>query len=357
MALAIQNLSVSQTSFKPTAAVEKADEKLSRLMQSIINQKQENVQKALAGRVNVSEAVLIGGDLFSMGFLTFQGAQIVRPSISAITAVKVATLVCGYVAGLINIGVALVSLKEGIQAWKNGDQKLAIRLFTNFVCFFGIGVIMILTALALQVGAISGISAFFAANPWLLPILFFIVSIPTFYEILSRLKNIWQANDLASHLKTDNLEQLIKSSDEKNPFHLKPLLVSLEKGVDESIVKRALSERMELLQSDMGVEAALEAFKLIRLVLKKEQTEEQMAKFRSRISKWNRAQYVRLFQQVLYTAAFGVSLGMIFNAKINTPAVDAAKTFALAGGNAIPLGMDTFWPFKRNTLIVVPKVG
>lgn len=336
--------------------VAETDQKVAALMQEIISKKEEHVTASLKNRVNPSEIVQVGGDLFSMGYLLFQGAQIVKPSLSSIPFIATASLVCGVVAGAINIGVAFVCLKEGIQAHKNGDMQLAARLYIDFVALLGIGMIMIFTALATRVAALGAIGGFFAANPWLLPILFFALSVPLFFELGKRINNIIQSKDLASQLNAKNLPALIQGKDPSNPFHLQPLLHLAEKSEsDPRELKIALSHKMEQLQSDMGVESAIETFKLMQQLVLKKDIEAQLKKVKEKIQDWNRAQYVRAFQQLLYTAAFGVSMAAL-SPKVNIPPVTATQTFAMAGANAIPLYMDSFWPFKRNTPIVVPKV-
>jgi len=89
--------------------------------------------------------------------------------------------------------------------------------------------------------------------------------------------------------------------------------------------------------------------------LNKEPTEEQMKTTKEKITSWNKAQYVRLFQQVLFAGAFGVSMAALTPA-LNTPTLAASENFAMAAANGIPFYMDVFWPFMRNAPIVVPKV-
>lgn len=336
-------LALSKTSFLTAHGI-------AGVIQQVIAQKEANVQRALKGRANVSEAVMIGGDLFSMGYLGFQGVQIIKPSLSKISAVGITTLACGCFAGAINIGVALISLKEAIQAYKNGDTKLALRLFLDFFGLFSIGAVMILTSLAIKVAALAALGAFFAANPWLLPVLFFIITIPMIIEIGYRIKNITENKDLASEL-IGRLNQ-----GKEDPFYLKSFLDAAKCGPNSHLfIQTSLIGIMEEFQAEMGVDAALEMFRLMRQVLLKESTEEQLARVKKKIAEWNRAQYVRMFQQILYAAAFGVSMAAL-KPSINIPAVNAAESFAMAGANAIPFYMDTFWPFKRNTPIVVPIV-
>ncbi len=339
----------------PAIAKQQADDRVATLMQQVIDQKQALVDSASKNRMNATEAVQIGGDLFSMGYLAFQGAQIIKPSLASIPAVAFASLTCGIIAGAINIGVAFVCLKEGIQASKNGDTKLATRLYIDFACLLAIGIIMMLASIAVRVAALGALTAFFVANPWLLPVIFFILSIPIIIEVAERIKNIWQKKDLASELKTTDLPKLIQGTDAQNPFHLQPIIEMAQRGVADPFIKLALSQKMEQFQANMGVEASLETFRLMKQLLKNEEASEQLEKTKKKIAEWNHAQYVRMAQQALYMAAFGVSMAAL-SPRINTPAVNGTQTFAMAAANAIPLYMDTFWPFKRNTPVVVPMV-
>lgn len=343
------------------AQVQPVDQTLSRLIGQVLDQKRANVQKALKERTSALNLVMIGGDVFSMADLAFQGILLTKPSFTKIPAIAGITLACGAVAGAINIGVAIICLKEGLQALKNGDKKLAARLLIDFVCFLVIGAIMILSSLALQISALTVVTAFFAANPWLLPVLFFLVSIPVIAEVGNRILNIARKKDWGSELNKKDLFELTQGQDENNPFHLEPLRAELRKlkdeHKDERLVYQSLSRKMEILQADMGVEAAIETFELLKQALNQTSYEEQRTKAKKEIEKWNFAQYVRLFQQILYTGAFGVSMGTLINPRINTPLVNSAQMFSMSAANAVPFYMDLFWPFKRNTPMVVPMAS
>ncbi len=115
---------------------------------------------------------------------------------------------------------------------------------------------------------------------------------------------------------------------------------------------------MEELQADMGVEAAIEVFSLFKALLDDSETEEiqrQLQLAQQRIAEWHHAQYVRLFQQVLYIAAFIISMGA-FAPGANANVINGSDNMAMAAANLIPLGMDVCWPFKRNVPMIVPKV-
>lgn len=339
------------------------DERLSAQVRSLLQKKEEHVQTALDNTWDRYNPILIGGDLFTTGYLLFEGVKACLPATQTMLGVIISTMVCGVVAGVINIGVGFLCLKEAVQAFKNGDHFLGIRLMMDTIFCIAIGVVMILVSLATKVAILGGIGAFFAANPWVLPVLFFIITIPLLVEIGCRTGNIWLKRDLASKMQLDEVSKLLKQDTvdwgnlfrlfQNTPFDLR----KVAEQTTESDRLEMLSQKMEELQADMGVTAAVAAFKLLVQLLehKKEGALAQMDLLNKEISDWNFAQHVRLFQQILYVAAFGGSMAAL-SPKVNANAMNAAINFSMAGANAIPFYMDTFWPFKRNTVMVVPKV-
>jgi hypothetical protein len=341
----------------PTEHVDNAPQKESSivsLVQRVIELKENHVNKAKNNTLDRYNPILIGGDLFTMAYLIFQGVQTYAHI--SLPLLGLASLVCGVVAGVICVGVAFISLKESIQAFYNGDTKLGLRLLLDFIGMLGIGGIMILVPLATKFAALSCVTAFFAANPWVLPVLFFAITIPLLIEISCRVKNIYLKKDLATDLKLDELSKLLKNDivnwsqisflyENKNPFHPK-----IEGAKD-------LIERMEKFQSEMGVTVALEAFKLFESILKgkKEDAISHYEDLQRKISEWNAKQHVRLLQQILFVIAFVLSM-VALRVHLPPTIVNSVENFLMAGANAIPLYMDTFWPFERNTTLVVPKV-
>ncbi len=333
-----------------------SDEKpsISSLVRRVIDSKESHINQAKDNKWDRYNPILIGGDLFTMAYLTFQG--VTACAHISLPFVAVATLVCGVVAGVITVGVAFVSLKESIQAFHNGDFKLGFRLLLDFIGLLGIGAIMILTPLAAKIAALGCLATFFAAYPWVLPLLFFVITIPLLLEIGSRVANIYLEKDLAADLKLEKLFDLLNKDivywhqisllyENKNPFHFE-----IEDAKD-------LIERMEILQSGIGVTAAVEAFKLFESLL--EQNREaallHFQKLHHEISDWNGKQHVRLLQQVLFVFAFILSMAGLF-IRPSPTLYGPIENFMMAAANAIPLYMDTFWPFERNTTLVVPKV-
>jgi hypothetical protein len=344
------------------------------LMEKILNQKNTNKDKALEKRWKLNpkegdgflEGMLIAGDGLTMGAMTLQGVQILKPSINTISSVTSASLAFGLLAGIIDIAVAILCLKQAIIHLKNGNKTAARRDFFHFIIYSAIGVIMTLTALAGKVAAFSTLTAFFAANPWLLPVLFFIAGLPVFYEVAMRIYRSRAELDFGSKVLNSKLDDLIGTlqlnlSDDdinKTITEDKETQKSLENYIKENqeenidAIRKAwfLSRKFEVLSADMGIEAAIETFKLLRLHMNQEDEKDQLKIAQGKIKEWNNAQYLRLTQRILSAAAFGFSMWLIPHPNA---LISAIESFAMAGANAIPLYMDLFWPFKRNTPIAV----
>ncbi len=345
--------------------IRESDSRVAQAMQKVLVAKQAHVKAALDDKWQRYNPVFIGGDLFTFGYLAFQGIQSLKPSLQTIPAIGAATLACGCVAGVIWIGVGLVSLKEAMQAFRNNDKVLGLRLMLDSICCTAIGVVMVLASLAIKVSALAGIGAFFAANPWFLPVLFFVITIPLLLELSYRLNNIAASKDLASKLKLNELETLLQAKEldwkkidqlyvgTESPFNLNPLETCGEKQQIQM-----LSQKMEEFQADMGVDAAVEVFELLKHIEKRNRKEalEHLAIAKKRIKEWNQSLYLRMFQQILYLVGFGISMGTLGAPAKTVNLLNGTQSFFLVGANIIPLYMDTFWPFKRNTPIVVPKV-
>jgi len=309
-----------------------------------------------------TDTILIGGDVFNTGYLLFEGFTAAIPAAEGVAGIAIASTVFGVVGGVINMAVGMICLKEAIQALKNGDRLLGGRLLIDAIFCNAIGIVMILASISTQVAALSGVAAFFAANPWLLPVLFFVGSIPVFAEILSRVKNIWGEQDIASTLQLNQLEEMLSKEkiDWDGVFHLYDGTALDIKQIRTEYAENgliSLSNRMEVLQGDMGVEAAIDTFKLLRDLLERneEKALERVKELKGRVAFWNGVQHLRLFQQFLYLGSFVVSMAAL-RPGMNGRAIGATQSFAMAAANAIPLWMDLRWPFERNVTLVVPQV-
>lgn len=287
----------------------------------------------------VDSAVLVGGDIFTVSYFSLATVAKFAPATGKMSGMVFATTFCGEVAGVINILVALVSLKHSIQAFVNGDKKLGYRLLWDFFVGLLLGTTLILSATALQIAALSATGAFLA-QPWVYPLLFVVCEICLVRDLIKREKSIITQSDLAS--------KICNTAEQHSPFF------EIPKDFSPSQQATAIVEKMEQLQADMGTSAALAAFRLWKAQLEKDEVQAatEMHRLKQEVEAWNHSLHVRSFQQGLYIVGTVLGLGLGIPPRI----LDALNTTMTATGNGIALWMDLYWPFKRNTPIVVPKV-
>jgi len=342
--------------------VDDPQKKLAAAVNNVFAQKDALRIKALDNKWDRFNPFIIGGDAFTMATFAFQGIQTVAPQLSHLAAIATTNAACGIIAGVINMGVGATCFKQSMQAFHNGDRLLGLRLLIDSITITAIGAIMILISLSMQISALGAIGTFFQANAWVLPVLFFVISIPVILEITRRLKLIYNKEDLASKLDLKQIQKLLeqnKVSDACAHLLRKLELQDAKELKGEELIER-LSTAMELLQANMGSEAALAVFQLLSHLQDAncEASLRALQKAQQEIRDWNHLQCVRLFQQFLYILAFGVSMSLLspgISPSVAT-SISATQQFAMTGANAIPLVIDATMPFKRNPPIVIPKV-
>jgi hypothetical protein len=333
------------------------DSKIVQIMQQVVTAKEENVKASLSNKKVVYDPNLWGGDLFTMAYLGFQGVATSSSKLQALSGMILAGTILGVIGGVANILVAISTARELKNALKaKADMKLIIRLCFDCIFLTLIGITMILASLA-QMVAIGGLGAFLIANPWLLPVLFFIITIPLIVELAARISPILTGKDMGSKLQLGNLKQHLNSKNwekiEKLISTSHPFFINLNEPPKKHII-----DKMENFQAEIGVKAALSAHKLM-MHLKHKQAEEslkQIEDLEKEIADWNFSLYVRMGQQILYVLSFILSM-VALPLKTAGAILNCADNWAMAGANAIPLYMDLFWPLKRNTPVVVPPVA
>jgi len=349
--------------FYPVHSVEETADPTSALVQEVIQKKEANVEKALSNNwrrynpISGSDTILISGDLFNMGFLVLEGVKSASPHLASLTAVKVASAVCGVFGGVISLSTGLVSFKEGIQALQNGDNHLATRLLFEGVMDTVVGVAMILLSLSAYVVGLGGVGAFFAANPWVLPIVFLLACLPLTAEIGARCKKIYSKEDAASLLPLKDLKGHLEKEkvDWKEVYALfDGTLLDLNQVSRTSL--KDLSDKLEEMQTEIGVQASLGAFKLLNALLdkNKEKSLEALKALDDQVQGWNQTQGRRLLQQAPFFLSSLLSL-ILLQPLTYRQSIEAAQNFSLALASIAPLHMDMNQPFERDTPIVPAK--
>ncbi len=349
------------TPLPPPRLYQTSTSPITSFVKKIITSKEENREAKLQNKWERYHPGMLLGDVLTMGYTALVGIQFLRPGLANLGWIS---LVCGELGGLINIWVALQEFKECYQAFQNGDTLNGYKMLFDATLFAGIGVLMILVALSQKVVAMGSIAAFFAATPYLLPLLFFLITLPLLAEISYRVVMIALKQDLASKLDLDTIQQALSSSEKPDwelllaPTPFASLYTLCKSDPTHKEIPLLCDTLMEQFQADMGVDAAIEAMRLFQQILADAEIsllQAQIERTQQEIQKWYTAQYTRFSQQMMYVIAFAVSMGAL---SPNAPAdlLNGISNLGLALPNGMALGMDTFWPFKRNIPMIVPKI-
>ncbi len=333
---------------------------IANIMHEVIAAKEENIKTSLSKKWIVYDPSLWGGDLTTMAYLGFEGVVTSSSKLQALGGMIIAGTVLGMIGGIANILVAGSTARELANALKSKkDMKLIVRLCFDCIFLFSIGVVMILASLA-QMVSIGGLGAFLIANPWVLPVLFFIITLPLIFELLARIAPIALGKDFASKFKLDDLQKNLAENnwDKISEFFSQNHPFQLKQTESDGALKKHLIDKMEDFQAEIGTKAALSAHKLMMHLKAKHAKEalEQLEDLEKEIAAWNHSLYVRMGQQILYVLSFGLSMAAL-PLKATGAILNCADNWAMGAANAIPLYMDLFWPLTRNTPIVVPPVS
>ncbi|MFA5249849.1 MAG: hypothetical protein WC371_00335 [Parachlamydiales bacterium] len=350
---------------------------LTSLFDQVIRKKTENF-KLLDRKWNSNwkfdDHVLIFGDVFSAGYLAFSTLTAVQPALNAVSSIAIIGGGFGLVAGVINILVGLICFKEASQSLINKNYTQALRLYLDAVFSILIGGVMLLSSIAsmaavagVNIGVFASFAAFLTANPWILPVLFLIITLPILVEVVARTAKITLGRDQGAKLKLDELKELFEKTDlTAATIFRSEFFKYFNIQADSVLTEEALSAKMEDLQAKIGVRAALKAFETVHIILAnqkqflqdpfcKQAITQKIELLQSEIKRWNIIQFIRLAQQLFFLAACPVSLAATLLPNVSH-LVNAAENLALFMANFIPFFLDLLTPFERNTLKVVAKI-
>jgi len=310
-----------------------------------------------------SDTILITSNVFNAGYLFFEGIKCAAPGAEKIPEIALATTWFGILGGAIDVAVGVICLKEAKEAFASGDNAKGWRLAFEGALYIALGSLICLSSLSAYIGVFGGITAFLAANPWIMPMLWAIHSAPLILEILRTLAKHWEEKDIASNLKLDELQEKLscKSVDfETIENHFKGTILDFDeiRKKQEQEQLEALSQRVEKIQMELGPESAVTAMKLAKAILdkKKDDAKLQIKELQGRVEDWKKIYSIRLGLQMIHVADFALCMiGMHLPA--DTQIMEAAQDFALSLSYAagdLPINISK--PFARNTPLIVPKV-
>jgi len=330
------------------------DARVSQLMHEIVTGEQALAKKALSDPLRRYPISVIGGGALNVGVMALEGASVF------VHAGWIADLLIGVglLGGLFNLREGVLAIEEGIRAWKSNDKKLAVRLLLQGVLEVALGTAVLVLSVARLLG-IASITGAFAANPYILPALFFALALFLLLETSHRLAAVIKGTDLGSRLQLPELRAMLQSTDREAGIeraqdwvrsHI-PECFNASQGQDRGQMRKTI----EKYKAEIGFVAAMEAFLLFDLILKKKSKEEivkQIDKLEEKIKNWNRTLYLKAFSVILAAGGFGAGMGAL---AMNSETIDGIQNLAMAAAGAIPLYLDIWKPFEREIPIVIYK--
>lgn len=232
-----------------------------------------------------SDFWLVAGDFFSMGYLSFEAAKSFAPALHKVSWVGTASMAFGIIGGVINIAVGISCIAQGIKKLNKGQNLDGARLLFDGVLMILIGTLMIAGPLLLKFAAGAAITAI-ATNPFVLPVLFALLSVFITYEVLKKVGPMWMGTDLGTQVMK-KLEDLSNDKKITELFNLllpktikveedgeqKELEVNLDalknwiKEGKEDRVKKVMCESMNHLEEKVGIESSLEMFEMMQSLI------------------------------------------------------------------------------------------
>src|SRR5580692_6754578 len=107
--------------FATTSAALNESTNLVNTIDTVINRKKENMQRALDDKWVRYHPGMIAGDALTTGYTLFTGIQYLNPILQSLAWVSWSTCICGEIGGLINIWVALQEYQQAFIATENND--------------------------------------------------------------------------------------------------------------------------------------------------------------------------------------------------------------------------------------------
>lgn len=299
---------------------------------------------------------MVGGDIFNGGYTLFTSVTYFKPSLSNLSWMGLTTSICGEVGGVINVLVGGKEISDAFMGIANGDSEQWWNVIDGFLLIL-VGITMFLVALSFKVAALGGLAGAIS-QPWVLPLLFFLMTLPYLCKYVKSVNKIHCGEDLGSKLHLNHIQSTAANIDWEKQLkdsNLHEIYTSWQAG---SLTWDMCSDAIQKLQDDIGVEAAIEVFKLLEKILQGREEDDIYAQIviaREKIKEWHNAMHFKLLQQIFFILAGCIS-AIAFCPKANSGTANGCSSLFLAAPNAQAIFMDIHWPFKRNILTPVERV-
>ena len=324
-----------------------ADVKIASVVGRVLEEK-EKLMESTPKKDRIDTVVLVTGDVATFGYFALDTITKHISGAKSMLSVKWSLFAFGEIAGALNIAVSVVTLFQAIRAFKNGLGEDGWRLLWDAITGILPGVALIIVSSTLK-----GIVAAALATPGVFPALFIISMLFVVIQLIKKETNLVKYQDIASQLDLDDWKSRLQNGN----FALPEFFKIDTSRMPSDQLKQHVIDKMQVLQGDMGVEAAVRAYRVWLRTLQKDSdaAAQEIDSLKIEVKKWNRSLHVRSAQQGIYALGILVSL-IALSPRVNHTALTAINDAGLALANGIALLMDYFWTFTRNTPSVVPMV-
>lgn len=356
---AIQNVATTAVPDKAEDAPEDMDSRIVQIMGKVAKRKRELFQETKATRYKgingVKERVYVGTDIGTALFGFTDGLSLIAQACpkfaslltsQGLKGLVLASAIGGIIGGALAIAEGAFVLSDGIQNLQNGQYGQAAYMFAVSVLLIGIGTLIFLSGLSFlgaQIGAVGAI----AANPYAMPILLFLLTVPGLIQTIRYLVSVAKSKDTGSLLLDPKLRGKLVSQK----------LAELK--VKSSELKENLCKLMEQLTQELGIVAGIDAFELLRLLIqqtKKRVLQKKIEKFRRKLRGWNRMMALRAVQLTLYALTLPTGIASAKTSQTVGNMIAAASDYFLGAPKAMAAYMDQCKPFSRNSPLAVARV-
>lgn len=344
----------SWVGYSPQQTPESPNIRIASAMQRIVGQEQALAKKALHDPWRRFPVAVIGGATLNVGQLALTGVSV----LAACAAISNILIGIGFLGGLLNIKEGALALHEGLHAWKSNDKQLAAKLFLQGILSFALGTVMLLVSVA-RFTALTGIVGFFAANPYIMPVLCFVLAIFLLIEMVNRLSPVIQGKDLGSKLELAQLRSMLETNTPEEGMEKAMQWVhsKIKECISEDPTKSdgAVQTKLNEYKAEIGFTAAMETFQLFEMILHKRQKAEilkQIEIVESKISQWNKTLYYKTFSVLIAAIGSGAAIGGI---ALRSKPINGADDFLMSTAGVVPLYLDICRPFERDTPIEIHR--
>lgn len=234
-------------------------QKIGDATQVVFKEKNNNKNASISGLkgtvVERFSPVILGNDIFTLGFTGLTAATNFLPSLASNPAITSVMSVCGVVSGGIMTFSGIMDLKAGIEKLKNGDKEgYGKLLVATGITEIILGLVLIAYSLLLIFAPHAAITQWIATNPWLLASLFLAPAVFTLTELGRKGYKAATNKDFFGTLQIDKLLKDVKNASSyykkqaKSEEKTQPEKTQLAQNNSQNLIKQA-NEEKELLES------------------------------------------------------------------------------------------------------------